>query len=159
VETESFRRILVVIDEEARDRPVLARAVELAQGCGGCLTVMAVVPRPARNFSGFMCVPLPKPEELEEATWKLLDRATKDIGPEVAVATMVSRGPRSRAILERIAACEPDVVVVRSSRVARALFRARLAKCSVPIIWVSATDEPATPSSVPARAPSRPRRA
>jgi hypothetical protein len=111
------RRVLAVLECRSSDDAVRQRAVELAGGSGGFLTLVAVPPRPFPWVgAGPHCAPRVTAEELRENAARALARAVALIPADVPLVAEVEEGRASRVIRRRVEVAAHDVVVVGSHR-------------------------------------------
>jgi nucleotide-binding universal stress UspA family protein len=115
--TSTARRVLAVLECRPSDNAVRERAVELATGSGGYLTLVAVVPRPFPWVgAGPFCAPRVTPEQLREDAANALARAVALIPPDIPLTAEVEEGRASSVVRRRVEVAAHDAVVVGSHR-------------------------------------------
>ena len=113
----SARRVLAVLECRNSDDAVRERAVELATGSGGFLTLVVVPPRPFPWVgAGPYCAPRVTAADLRDDAARALARAVALIPADVPLAAEVEEGRASIVIRRRVEVAAHDVVVVGPHR-------------------------------------------
>jgi len=128
------RNILVVVDGSAAGRQALERAIELAEGASGRLTILTPVLRPppwvTTPMTAGACGPLAR--ELEREAACTLEAAPYVVPREVPLTTFLTARPVCEAVLARLAAHPHDLLVLAAGRRTRRLAR----RSPVPVVAV-----------------------
>jgi nucleotide-binding universal stress UspA family protein len=111
-----FHNILVAVDGSPHAERALTEAIDLADSTRARLTVFtAVVPPPAIAFVGAMGATVVAIAQNAEAEAEGILRRARDRVPDhVSVATVLSRDPVERALMDRIHAGHHDLAVMGS---------------------------------------------
>lgn len=116
-----YRKILVAIDGSADAEAALKHAVALAHDQNAPLTLLTVVPPPAKPVGAGV----PPPQDLTEVYEKILREAVESVPDDVGVVSRLEHGPAAETILRVAEEDEHDLLVMGShghSRVRRALL-------------------------------------
>jgi nucleotide-binding universal stress UspA family protein len=122
------RRALAILECSSSDDDVLARAVAVAAGSGGYLTLVVVMLGPVRFISGPFCAPLPSAARRRGEAEAALARAVEKVPPEIPLLTAIEEGTTCEVVARRVEAAAHDLVVVGRRR-----FRSRSLARSTPV--------------------------
>ncbi len=109
-----FRSILVALDGSSTASRVLDEAIVIARRDGARLTLIAVATQPRWRFTSPYLVPYPTDADLECEACRIVDEAEALVPEGIPVCTVVRRGCVAKAILDRVAAAEHDLIVMGS---------------------------------------------
>jgi hypothetical protein len=111
------RRVLAVLECRDSDDAVRERAVELATGSGGYLTLVVIPPRPFPWVgAGPFCAPRVTAEQLREDAAAALARAVALVPADIPLTAEVEEGRAAGVIRRRVEVAAHDVVVVGHHR-------------------------------------------
>ena len=148
-----FKNVLVAIDGSAHAKRALAESVDLVQGNGGSLTLVAVSP----GLSPWMLGPggMAPPEnlgalqkEIAHEVRGLLDQAAATVPDEVSTQTVLLEGPPAKAIVSQARQGGHDLIAMGSrgrgeitSMVLGSTSHAVLHESPVPVLVVHLPDD------------------
>lgn len=154
-----FCRVLIGLDESPAAWRALQAAVALAQRDGARLTILTAVPL-VRAWPGGPCETVSAARELdaelEQRACALMRRALTLVPDGLPVTTILRRERPARALLDRIAAGDHDVLVLgddgrRPLLPWRSLTRALQRRAGVPVLVLGAGGPPAVRSGIRGR--------
>lgn len=114
-----FRNILVAIDGSAHSARALAEAVDLAEGGGARITIIACVPEPSAwllsgaGYGGAIDY-VALNEETERHYQKLLEQAVAEVPDDIPVTSRLVHGRPGDRILDQLREGAHDLVVMGS---------------------------------------------
>ena len=109
-----YRSILVALDGSRSAARVLDEAIAVARGDGARLTLIAVAAPPRWRCTSPYVVPFPTDADLESEAHRIVEEAEARVPDGIPVSTVVRHGCVSKAILDRVAAAEHDLVIMGS---------------------------------------------
>jgi nucleotide-binding universal stress UspA family protein len=154
-----FRQLLVAFHGSPSSRAALDEAIELAQASNGRLTVLTVIPAPARwalGFSAGMTVDVDElSAEAQRAYQAMLDDAVSIVPGNVPVTKVLRRGSAARAIEELAHGADCDLVVMGArglgalrSLLVRSVSHRVLRASPVPVLVVHVEEGDGSPEAV-----------
>ena len=109
-----YRSILVALDGSSSAARALDEAIAVARTDGARLTLISVAAPPRWRFTSPYCLPYPTDADLECLACRVVEEAEALVPDGIPVSTVVRRGSVAKAILDRVAAAEHDLVVMGS---------------------------------------------
>jgi nucleotide-binding universal stress UspA family protein len=113
-ERHVFRSILVALDGSRSAARALDEAIAIARRDGARLTLISVAAPPRWRFTSPYLVPYPTDADLECEACRIVDEAEALVPDGIPVSTVVRYGCVAKAILDRAACAEHDLIVMGS---------------------------------------------